>query len=526
MSYSGVTATITLGQLGLHTDMSPSDLPPNALIEAKNIILSNGMCQKAPGTLLYNPDDALDSSIVALHDWWPTTVQQRLIAVTSGGSVYRDIGDRTFNSATATTTGLGPLTPNCMFVEGGQEVSGNAKKLFLFTDGQNQLKVLSADGSTFADVSLPAADWDNPKYPRVGTVYRNRMWAFQGQQAYASDTANFENFTSNNLVQNIFPGEGGDILGVVVFKGRMFAFKEGNFVYFLDDSSTTSTNWYWKKLSNNFGLSAPNAILESLNDLLAGNSSGTVTSYSATEAFGDIESADILRAANMEQYLRANLSTSGIMNMHAHYYEAKKLLFFTYRTTYQTHNDMLLVIDMNTQTPRVTFWEKGTPQCLSQKLDINRIPRPMYGDASGFVHTMDYEDRLEGTASYEGAFRTAYTDFRFVDPTMVHRQKHFDHLWVEFVEEGPHEISIDVFIDGRLIETITTDMNIEGTYLNTFLLDTDRLAERTTQTSPIPLHGTGRRISFRVYNSGSNQSFQIASLTVGFRPGQDGATKF
>lgn len=524
--YQGVTAPIPLGGLGLFTDNSPSDLPPNALIEAKNIMLSNGLAQKAPGALKYNSNHQLDGSIVAVHDWWPDTVNQRLIAVTDTGKIYRDIGDRVFSLAVPINTGLGSLTPNCMFVEGGNETAARSKKLFLFTNGLAQLKVLDGDETAFATVANPAADWTTPNYPRVGCVHRNRLWAFMKQRAYASDTADHENFTSNNLTQAVFPGEGGDIIGAYVFKGRLFAFKEGNFVYYLDDSDADSDNWFWRKLSNSFGLSAPNAIIDALDDMLAGNASGTVTSYAATDALGDIESADIFRSANMEHYLRANTSTSGISVMHALYYEAKKLAMFTYRSCYRTSNDMLIILDVNKQQPRITFWQKGTPQCLGQRKDVNGIPRPMYGSADGYVYLLDHEDRLEGSTAYEGAFRTAYTDFRFVDAKFVAAQKHFDFLWVEFVEEGPHNISIDVFIDGYFVETITTPMNITGTYLDTFDLDVDRLGERTTQSDPIPLHGTGRRISFRVYNSGSNQSFQIASLTVGFRPGGDGATKF
>lgn len=524
--YAGIIAPIPLGQLGLFTDNSPADLPPNALIEAKNILLSNGLVQKAPGALKYNADYVLDGSIVGVYDWWPTTVHQRLIAVTDAGKIYRDIGDRFFSLAIPINTGLGPLTPNCMFVEGGNETAGRDKKLFLFTNGQNQLRVLTADGVTFEEVNNPAADWVTPAYPRVGASHRNRLWAFMGQRAYASDTADHENFTSNNLTQAIFPGEGGDIIGAYVFKGRLFAFKEGNFVYYLDDSDSDSDNWFWRKLSNNFGLSAPNAIIDALDDMLAGNSSGTVTSYAATDALGDVESADIFRAANMEQYLRANTSTSGINVMHALYYESKKIAFFTYRSTYRTYNDMVIAVDVNKDNPRISFWQKGTPQCLGQRKDINGIPRPMYGGADGYVYFMDYEDRLEGSASYTGAIRTAYTDFRNVDAKFVASQKHFDFLWIEFVEEGTHDVSIDVFIDGYFVETITTPMNVSGVELDNFDLDVDRLAEHTTQSDPIPLHGTGRRISFRIYNSGSNESFQIASITVGFRPGGDGATKF
>lgn len=526
MAYSGITGTIPLGRLGLYTDNAPSDLPPDALIEAKNITLVENMCQKAPGTLVWNPSYQLDGGVVAVHDWWPTTTKQRLIALTSAGKIYRDIGDHTFTLGVPINTGMGAVTPNSMFVEGGQELALRPKKLFLFTNGLHQLKVLAADGITFNDVGDPAADWTTPNYPRVGVVHRNRLWAFMKQRAYASDTGDHEDFDTNNLTQSIFPGEGGDIIGAHVFKGRLFAFKEGNFVYYLDDSNEDSSLWFWRKLSNNFGLAAPNAMFDALNDMLAGNSSGTVTSYAATDALGDIESADIFRAANMEQYLRANLNMVGIREMHALYYEAKKLAYFTYRSTYKTTNDSLVVLDMNKEIPRVTFWIKGTPQCLAHRKDVTGIPRPMYGDASGYIHFMDYEDRKEGNTAYEGAFRTAYTDFSQLDTALKHRQKHFDFMWVEFVEEGPHTISVDTFIDGRYMETFTIPMNIEGTYLDSFMLDTDRLSERTTQSIPYPLHGTGRRISFRIYNSGSNESFKIASITVGFRPAGDGETKF
>jgi len=280
------------------------------------------------------------------------------------------------------------------------------------------------------------------------------------------------------------------------------------------------------KLTNNFGLAAPNAVFSGLDDMLAGNASGTVTSYKATDSLGDIESADLFRAANMEQYLRANLSTAGIPYMHALYYEAEKQAFFTYRSTYQNYNDMLIVLDVNQPNPRVTFWNKGTPQCLALRKSINGISKPMYGDKDGYVHLMHYEDRKEGSTAYEGAFRTAYTDFRELDPKLMSMQKNFDFLWIEFKEEGPHNVNIDVFIDGRFIETIAIPQNAEGTYLDSFLLDTDRLSELTNQSLQYPLHGTGRRISFRVYNSGSNESFQIASINVGFRPGSEDSAKF
>lgn len=526
MSYSGVTASIPLGQYGLLTDSSPGSLPLGALIEAKNIILNNGLVQKAPGTQIYN-STALDSKIVALWDWFPTPFIQRLIAVTSNGSIYRDIGDKSFSSTTAINTGYATLTPRATFVEGGNETAGRDKKLFLFTDGIEPVQVLAGDGTAFATISKPAVDWTVNNYPRVGVNHRNRLWAFQGQRAYASTTGDHEDFQAGTiLTQSIFPGEGGDIIGAFVFKGRLFAFKEGEFVYYLNDSDVSSTNWYWLKLASNFGLASPNAIVNALDDMLAGNATGSITSYKATDTLGDIESADVLRAAGMERYLRRTTHPLGLSYMHSIYDEELKQIYYTYRSTYTTENDMMLNIDINRNSPRVTYIQKGTPTCLAIRKDVNNISGPIYGDASGYVHIMNAEDRLEGATAYEGAFQTAYADFKEVDPSLGVKQKHFDFLWVEFVEEADADLTIDVYIDGKFMETVTTKLELRNEELDQFDLDVDRLGQYTTVSNPIPLHGMGRRISFRVSNSGSNQSFQIASLTVGFRPAHEGVTLF
>ena len=527
MSYEGNVVRIPVGQFGLLTDESPSNLPLGALIEAKNVVLNEGTVQKAPGSLIYNTNYVLDGAVVALHDWFPTPFLQRLMAVTDNGSVYRDTGDRTFAIGVPIITGLTNLDPRAQFVAGGNETGGRAKKLFLFSDGHNQLQVLSGDGSTMADVSLPAADWTNPNYPRVGVIHRNRLWAFQGQRAYGSTTGDHEDFQAGTvLTQSIYPGEGSDIIGAFVYKGRLFAFKEGEFVYFLVDTDPTSSNWYWSKLSSNFGLSAPNALVNAIDDMLAGNATGSITSYKAVQAFGDIESSDLLRMAKVERYLRRTTHPLGINVQHALYDGELKQIYFTYRSTYTTTNDMLLNIDVNRDFPRITYLQKGTPTCLAARKNINDILVPIYGSSDGYVHSMNYEDRLEGGVAYEGAFQIAYTDFKEAEPSLAVKQKHFDFLWVEFVEETDADLSIDVFIDGKFIETITLKMEIENIELNEFLLDTDRLAQYTAMSTPLPLHGMGRRISFRCYNAESNQSFQIASLTVGFRPAHEGFTLF
>lgn len=524
MAYSGQQAHISLGQLGLLTDVPSGEIPRGALIRADNISFETGFITKAPGSLRYN-SSPLPAGIVGLIDWWPNVVTQRLIAACANGSIYRDIGDKLFSSNTAIATGLGTLTPRCMFVEGGQETSSRTRKLFFFS-GNNQLKVLDADGTSFANVASPASDWTTPNYPTVGVVHRNRLWAFMKQRSYASDTGNHETFTGGTIItQNIFPGEGGDIVGVHVFKGRLFAFKEGGYVYYLDDSDTDSDNWNWRKLASNFGLASPHGIIEAINDLIAVNESGSPISYNATNALGEIESADILRTLQIENYFRNSTSVSGVNVMHGLYYEAKKQVFFTWRTGFQVNNDTLFHIDLNRERPRPAFWSKDNADCLALRKDIFKIKRPIYGSADGYVYLMDQEDRLVGGSAYSGEFKIGHTDLRFLDEKLAHMNKLWDYLAVEFQPQGSWNLEVDVYIDGTFSETISYLMDVRDDGLGTFTLDTDPLGREETQTIQKPLHGSGRQISFHCRQAGSNQNFALASFTIGFRVSDQKASK-
>lgn len=526
MAYDGEEALIPLGGLGLIYDMAPSEIPRGGLIQVKNISYETGLITKAPGSLRYNTDQVLPAGIVGLHDYWPNTVTQRLFAACTDGKIYRDIGDRVFSSATAIAEGLGTLTPRCMFVEGGQEIASADKKLFFFSDGGNQLKVLTADGTEFETVSAPAADWTTPRFPRFGFVHRNRLWAFMGQRAYASETDDHEDFAGAGiLTMNIFPGEGGELIGGRIFKGRAFVFKEGGFVYMLDDTDVDSDNWNWRRLSSNFGLASPHGIVEILNDMFAVSENGSPISYSATETFGDIESADLLRILQIENYVRTNTTLAGISVMHALYYEDKKQAFFTHRTSQRSTNNTLMHIDFGKQNPRVAFWDKDQADCLAIRKDAFGVKRPIYGSSDGYVYLMDREDRLVGGSGYTAEFQTGHMDFRWMGEKIAQQNKIFDHLAIEFIPQGSWNLEVDVIIDGTLYETINYVMDVRDDGLGSFTLDTDPLGRTETQTIQKALHGSGRRLSLRLRQSGSNQNFAIASLTVGFRLSGDQASR-
>lgn len=202
MGYSGVSIPIVLGEVGLVTDAAPSAVPINALSKANNITFQNGRVSKQLGCSKLN-STALSSDVVGLIDWWPTSALQRTIALTDDGKMFRDTGDGTFTTQTAITTGLGAITTDSKMITAGQEYAGRSRKLFTFTNGVNQIKILTADGTTNTNIALPSADWATGNYPTFGVRYQNRVCVMGGasnkHQLYFSTINDHENFVGTTF---------------------------------------------------------------------------------------------------------------------------------------------------------------------------------------------------------------------------------------------------------------------------------------------------------------------------------------
>lgn len=547
MGYDGNIAQIPLTK-GLVSDMAPSAIPFDYITKGVNIDHGLGYIQKAPGAITYNrvafPNSA---GVVALIDYWPTTLSQRLFVATSDGKIYRDTGDRYFGATLAATTpvaiatGLGNLTPDCQFVIGGNETAGAAKKVFFFSGGRNQLKVCSGDNATFASISSPASDWPNPtassnpqsNFPRFGLIHRGRLWCFMKSQAYASTTASHEDFTSaGTLLNNIGPGEGGDLVGACVYKGKLIVWKEGDLSYILNDDDTTATNWYFSKFGEGLGISSWHAAAQVMDDLFIGSTTNKVFSMKATLNFGSFTQGDLFKQSRVARFFAENTTQIGNNLQHGIYYPDKGWAMFTGRTKGQPHNDCLICIDLSqADQPKYGLWTHVAPDCLALRRDNYGTLRPIYGASDGFVYLMDREDRAVGPmgsgSAYTGEFRTADMDMRHLDPSLAHKNKNWEWLWVTFQEEGSQSLSVDVWIDGRFRETINISQTVDTNYAGAFTLGssgsvTGGMDEKTAGKQ---LHGMGRRISFRCYNAGNNQNFKVSMLSVGFKPSGTQATK-
>lgn len=525
MGYIGESIPVPLGQKGIISDLPQSLTPYDALSQAINIEMNIAGIFKAYGSSKFNSDDQLDGEVVSLYDWWPDSDNQRTIAATTAGKVYRDTGDGSFASATEIASSLGSLDPTMQIVAGGSEDTGENKKLFLFHNNMVP-KFIDGDAATLSSFTNLATDWSSAN-PTFGINHLSRMWVFgnsnQPHRVYVSLPTDHADFTSAGfLTFEVYPGEGDRLTSGIVYKGVMYLFKEPEGVYYLDAPSTDTDTWGFKKLDGGFGIGSPHGVIQVLDDLLIFNAENSITSVQATAAFGDLKFGDIVANAQLEKAFKETFDRTSKTLSQAVYYSDKKTAMFTMKSNGSSNYDRILNIDVkNVQNPRFHVNNKDAPNCIALRRDDNKIRRPIYGDTNGYVWLMDQESTytVDG-ASYSGDFTTPELDFGFFDRRLANMNKHFDFITLIYEGLSNDSVFVDVTIDGRFIETLEVDQ-FTGTGLDDFELDTDVLDAIQLEEARIPLHGSGRRIQLRIYNSTAN-GFRIEQLLVDLRVGDEG----
>lgn len=629
MGYKGVVIGVPLGQQGLQTDDPMMQIAPSAAIKANNVTLHASKVEKARGSMIYSEKD-LGDAIVGVHDWWPTASDQRLIAATDGGEIYRDTGNgfwggasisdaavpleypevqtitfsavsttgslkflftagatalinwdattaeiqtivravtghsgvivtgniaplakvrivfagRTGNQAliafsdntlersgspvtptavetSAYGTSLGTLTPTLHFTPGGAETALRARKLFIFT-GVGLPHVIDGDTAAARVIANPAADWSTGNFPTYGIIYQSRLVVLAGHRVYLSAVADHEDFalgsggTGEFQQYAVFAGEGDALISAVVHKGLLLLFKRPFGVYVLDWRDPSATYPTISKYSDAFGAASPHAFVNMLNDLVGGSNSGTLNSLEATAAHGSLEAGDILNNTRTRDHIRQELHPSGIPYMHAIYYPEKECAYFTGRSSVASLQDRMIVMDISRERPRITLETKDQANCLALRRDGNNILRPIYGSDDGNVYLMDQDARNVGGAAYVGEFQSPFIDFSHADGSLSGKTKIFDFLSLTYTATGTWSFYVDVYIDGDFIETIPYRQTL-GAVLGTFILDTSVLGASQTRTQRSPLHGSGKAISFRIYNNNVDEYFRVEACQVSFR---------
>lgn len=556
--YRGQSVLIPLGGGGLVSDFPQAKIAPMNLIEAKNVTLVNGYCEKHPGSRRWNKTNPVTGATNAISGGVQTFVEaysgpifQRILALSKTGNLYKFNSEYESIQLTAESGSPSPLiVENTAHIAiGGNELPGGSKKAFVFSGG-SQVQVVVGDGTTYRNITKPAFDWST-SFPTYGLIYRSRLWCFGNASApdflYASVEGNQEDFqTTVNATDSQFydvgAGEGDGIAAIFVFKNRLFIVKKPFGLYQLNDSDPSPANWYITRVNADFGVASPHSIAQVFDDVLLMNTQGSVTSLAAAFQFGDISSADIFTKLAVERYFRQEISGFGLPETYGLYYQDKKQVYFTYQSKSSTVQDGIVVLDMFGQGTQVSVLDKDQPNCLGLIKDPSGISRPFYGADDGYIYDMDSADRqvffnndpyvapfywLDGYVEnnyypYNFIAQTPHMDFVFADVGMATRTKRYEFLELTFQPTGDWNVDVDVYIDSEYKETISynllRDRPLAATgSLSGFVLDEDRLDADIQKSLRKPLHGQGRTISFKLRSNGLSQNIKLQSLQVSFK---------
>lgn len=520
MPFQGEVAEIVPGTLGFTGSRSSARIKTGHLIQAKNVAYHGGVLQKEGGSVKYNATPITGApAVLGGTDYWPDAGTQRMVVLLSDGTLMKDSGAGTFPITLASGLTVTDVVP--VFVEGGQELAANDKKLFIFT-GLNQCKVVTADGITAVDIANPPADWTTRR-PVCGAIHENRLWGASRHTIYYSLPEDHEDFTTagaGNML--VYPGVGDDIAAMMSFKGMLLVFKRPNGIYAIDTSDVTAANWRVNKINENIGVASPLAVTQIDDDVVFETRFGTLHLLSAVREFADVEGSSISATQDIDQFMRDNVSKGNMKFSQMVYYQDKREVHVTLSTLNAASGDrdFRMVLDMNDpQVMRFRFSDKDQNRSIWMRRNVSGVHRPVIGDSSGTVWLLDDEGLTKDGVGYNAVFQTSQNDFSELDPKLGTVNKIGKFLEVVGDPRGNWLLNVEVYWDDVLKQSIPFNLATVGTPLGTFTLGTHALAGTRISRKRRRMVGSGKYLSLLGKNGTAGEGFAVIKMYAYFKRG-------
>ena len=522
MAYQGNVVRLPLGELGLTGSQALSRVSPQALLQATNISWDQGNIRKEGGATAYNSSAVGGGvTIQAGWDWWPTSGTQRLIIATNAGTLLKDEGAGTFPITLKSGLSGGGFP---VFCEGGREALAVNRKLF-FCNGINPVQVLAADGVATTSIALPASDWASPRQPSTITEHDGRLWAAMDHRVYYSTPDDHEDFKDTDDAGSIAVGAGtGErIVQIMSYKGALLVWKYPVGIFYIDTTDPILANWTVRRLSSTVGGVSPQGAVQVSDDVLFLDQSGNFQLLSGIQEYGQIGLKNLSQLNQFGTFFRENVALNQLSKARGIYYGHKLEAHFAIAKLGQTENTARIVVDFN-ETGRARFrWsDRDTcPGIWLWKDTVDQIQRPMIGDTGGFVWKLDRDTFTKGTDGYTATLQTPHMDFSWLDPELAVKRKNGQFIELVCDATGSWDLQCEVYWDGTLSQTIDFTSALSGSVLGTWILATDILGGSSTITIRKRVTGSGKRVSFKFYNSLSSEDFNLSEVHFSFQPSDE-----
>ena len=525
MAYDGVTVVeIVLGREGLWGLRNRNLVPIGGLIQLRNATLEDHSVRVGGGAVLVG--SAFGGGAVAgveAIDYWPDVSTQRAVVVGDDGAVYKD--DGAGGGWATVVTGLTTANWVPHLVAGGAEAAGSNRKLFLFTR-VNAVRVLSGDGAAMAAITSPPAAWGTgANNPGFGVVHQGYLWAAgMGNDPHGLDRSlqtDHENFTGTVYHMRVFPGEGERLVAGLTYKGVLLLWKYPEGLYAVDTSDANDANWRIIKVGAP-GAAGPRNIIAIEDDVIWMAPDGTWHLVSATTATGSVRAEDIA-ARKLGRFIgeQFNLSTVRMQAAQLIYYAYKQEVQAALSGIGQTAKNRRLHLDLNRRTEigdRWVYWDRDRNEALFMR-KVNGLPIPAMIDHVGQLWSLDQATRSANGAAYTSEWFTRDSDFGELVPGWQGRFKNLRFLQLEYDAKSAASHTVEVYLDGDLVQSIVFALTAAGAVLP-FTLPATLGAGGLLTTGRRRCVGRGRRIAFRGSSSIAGQDISLTRLLVGLEVGE------
>lgn len=383
-------------------------------------------------------------------------------------------------------------------------------------------------GASVATISGPAADWSANNQPKKFILHSKQAsrrafaWGVPGKEnvLYYSGTGAAETFTggtSGTVVIDFHHGEG--IIDCVSKDGSLWIFGKEE-VFYLDDSSTTISDWGCLRASFQGGVHTPRLTCTAKNAIFVMNTEADIYEVQTAEQLRDYKQASISYPFFILSYMRRNWDLSQMDKFHMVYEpRTESLRIFGVRLG-QTVVDECIAYYINQgkwSTPHDAV-DNGATNKSGLKAAVSFLAQDT--DDFKVLYTQDYngqtweietETKTDDSAAYKSTASTPWLDF-----DLEGIEKRYPYASLSYKSLGDYSVDVTVFIDGVSQTTVSVALAANGAVLDTFILNTDILALIGISEREFDIGQIGRKIRLELSNDGAGEDFLLSQLVFPF----------
>jgi hypothetical protein len=565
--FKGEVAAIACGNGGLSVNLNPSKILLKNVIQAEGVVMREDHWRKEPGTALFGTNTHgfadSDNVIVAMSDWHPTELIQRIVHLRGDGFLYMTSNGGTVVDAFQSATNSGTGTRFGYFVNGGSEDGTQNRKLFLF---RNNFLPSYLDGDVTNDTKFanPAnftfTDWTDAHPPIVGVINNGRLWAggvstnphtlWASKFGAHTDFKTTAGLATDFQVLSVFPGVGERIYALRNYQGFIVVFKYPRGIFLVDARDTDPTNWLTQQVTDVIGVAqTPYAAVQLENDILFIGSDGLMYLFSAVLAAAtgqqNMEMANLAMDLQIYQFLRNAYNRNQLSQIQSVYQAFWQTAHFTLPGAGSTTNNTRFMVDFTSANrqngePRFSYSYRDAASCLALRRDpADFIDKPMFGDYLSDIILMEQDARTTWNAvSYPWRVQTPHTNLGEFEALLYNkfaqladRVKNFANLEIEYLSFTLATITISVYIDFIFRRKLTVVLASPSTQVlanapsdtgpTIFVIGTSALGGGNIISSVVrDLHaGDGKRISLLFENTNYGEDVALTHLFLGITVG-------